>query len=678
MTPYARPFVSRQSLPVDEDDAEESWGIVRADAKDDKDLDPRVSAAIKDAVFDLKALGLSARIAEKVARAYEGSWREGLEAEAYGPYALAHVHKAPWAVADQFAQTVFDVALDNPARIRSAVFAALLRELTSGDCYSIVHTLVRAVAETLRVPVDVVMATLDEVPDGQQQLQFPFLRVGKQLWLTWIARDEERIVEVVWRLRDKPESAEPLWTLEDKRFDIELGPEQIDAVNLLQRAPIGVITGGPGTGKTTLLREACAVLQARGSKILLCAPTGKAARRMSNQTNMPAVTIHRLLGFNPAKGFEFGPHKPLIPEGIDATVIVDESSMLDVRLVTRLLCALGGAHIVFIGDVNQLAPVGPGAFFRDLIESKQVPVVRLQTVHRQGKGSWVAVNAPKILAGQPIALEDCEDFEFYDCDGEPSGLGSVVGDVLERLYAGGVDTFDTVVLSPRKTAGLAGSTADLNVQLQARFNPDGVEVEVGNQKFRVGDKTLQLKNNYELGALNGDLGVLTQVAYDRGRLLGAELLLGTLTDKVVKRMRRGVVGAQAAVPQRRRSTDAFTRAEEDLAAMRLQAETPPATVPTLEEDDARFAIFSKKELYDVSLGYALTIHKSQGSEWPIVVVVCHTVHGYQMLTRKLLYTALTRASQKVVLIGDQLGITRALATIQDDRRRTGLQVRLCE
>jgi ATP-dependent exoDNAse (exonuclease V) alpha subunit len=288
------------------------------------------------------------------------------------------------------------------------------------------------------------------------------------------------------------------------------------------------------------------------------------------------------------------------------------------------------------------------------------------------------VNAPKILAGQPIALEDCEDFEFYDCDGEPSGLGSVVGDVLERLYAGGVDTFDTVVLSPRKTAGLAGSTADLNVQLQARFNPDGVEVEVGNQKFRVGDKTLQLKNNYELGALNGDLGVLTQVAYDRGRLLGAELLLGTLTDKVVKRMRRGVVGAQAAVPQRRRSTDAFTRAEEDLAAMRLQAETPPATVPTLEEDDARFAIFSKKELYDVSLGYALTIHKSQGSEWPIVVVVCHTVHGYQMLTRKLLYTALTRASQKVVLIGDQLGITRALATIQDDRRRTGLQVRLCE
>jgi exodeoxyribonuclease V alpha subunit len=389
-------------------------------------------------------------------------------------------------------------------------------------------------------------------------------------------------------------------------------PEQLRAIELMLTAGVGVVTGGPGTGKTSTTKTALDHLDARGVKYALCAPTGKAARRMSEATGRPATTIHRLLEWQRG-GFTRDRHHQLIEDAI----IIDESSMLDVFLASSLLSAIdfNRTRAIFVGDANQLPPVGPGAFFRDLIASAIVPTVRLLTLHRAAQESWICRNAPKVLAGSGVELEDCKDFEWWQLPTNSAEyICKTVVDLVTKLRDEGVPLDEIQVLTPMKER--AGGTKPLNKALQEVLNPRGKGVpalHAFDQDIYRGDKVIHTQNNYQLGVMNGELGyVLGDVEHQGLRVRFAD-------DVVVK--------------------------------------------------------YSAKDARDLQLAYALTIHKCQGSEFKHCIVVCHSEHSH-MLTRQLFYTAITRAKEKVYVVGDEHGMKKALATIHDSQRKTLLQQRL--
>lgn len=406
--------------------------------------------------------------------------------------------------------------------------------------------------------------------------------------------------------------------------EIELDSDQDRAVDLMMEAPVSIVTGGPGVGKTTTMQAAVNELEARKISYSLCAPTGKAARRLSETTGRPASTIHRLLEWSQG---EFTRHSG---NPLDAQmVVVDESSMVDIHLASWLLNAVNRSRtrVCFVGDKDQLPPVGPGAFFRDIIESKVFPTVWLRTLHRAAQESWICRNAPKVLAGRGVELEDVDDFEWHQLD--PRMDAAAIGDVclnivqtelrdrtLVERHPGGarhkraVELDDIQVLTPMKKR--KGGTVPLNGLLQMQLNASKDKgYKIFDEVIRPGDRVMQTVNNYDLNVFNGEVGTVNNIN----------------PDSVVVNFSGALVA--------------------------------------YKHGDARA----------LQLAYAATIHKSQGSQWPIVVVVCHSAHSF-MLTRQLLYTALSRAQARVYIVGDERGIKRALATDKDTRRRTLLQQRL--
>lgn len=369
---------------------------------------------------------------------------------------------------------------------------------------------------------------------------------------------------------------------------IELTDIQRQAVDLVCDAPLGIVTGGAGVGKTVSLRDALDRLDRLGVAYELASPTGKAAKRMTEATGRPARTVHRLLGYDFRNG-ERGSfdHCAAYPLETDV-VIVDEASMLDIRLFDSLLNATPkGARLVLIGDANQLPSVGPGQVLRDLVDGGKVPVVRLDKVHRSAQRSWVNRNAPGIIDGAMPQLEECDDFRFVEC-GSSSDIARVVRDLVQQDPK-------AQVLTPQNT-GPAGTQA-LNAALQNLINPQTSPSKWKNdqRELRLGDRVIQTNNNYHLGVFNGEVGHVSG--------LGDSILTVDYGDREV-RYGRG-----------------------------------PSTY--------------------LSLAYALTIHKQQGSETAHAIVVCHSCHS-RMLTRQLLYTAVTRAQQRVTLVGDIKGIKTAL------------------
>jgi exodeoxyribonuclease V alpha subunit len=412
---------------------------------------------------------------------------------------------------------------------------------------------------------------------------------------------------------------------------ILLAPHQREAVQTALTHRLTVLTGGPGTGKTTTVRTILQLCRQAGHRVLLAAPTGRAAKRLAETTGQEAKTLHRLLEFQPSEGMTFKRNDDFPLEG--DLLIVDESSMLDLVLTNHLLKAVPpGMHLLLVGDVDQLPSVGAGNVLKDVIDaidelyeiighplSMQAAVVRLQTIFRQAADSFIITNAHRVNRGEmPVMTnEPPTDFYLFKTEKPERAAQLVVELVKERIprqFA--IPSTDIQVLSPMHR-GVVG-VGMLNESLQAALNPAGVNApqrQVGNRIYRAGDRVMQLRNNYDKDVYNGDMGVIT----------GVDLEMQKLTVMM----------------------------------------------------DGRAVFYDFLELDELVHAFAISVHKSQGSEFPAVVIPVLTSH-YMMLQRNLLYTAITRARRLVVLVGQPRAIALAVRNDQVAARYTGLRSRLLQ
>jgi exodeoxyribonuclease V alpha subunit len=409
---------------------------------------------------------------------------------------------------------------------------------------------------------------------------------------------------------------------------LPLTPRQQEAVQAALTCRVTVLTGGPGTGKTTTVRSIIRLAEAAGKRTVLASPTGRAAKRLSEAAGRPAKTIHRLLEVKPAAGFAFqrNEENPLEAD----LVIVDEASMLELLLTNNLLKAISpGAHLLLVGDVDQLPSVGAGNVLHDIIaaiegsDPKGLPkpfgsaVIRLDTIFRQPEGSYIITNAHRINRGEMPILDNrnARDFFLFREEDPEKAADLVVELVQERIPRKfGLAPDDVQVLSPMHR-GVVG-VGELNLRLQATLNPPGpgkTERQVGSRTFRVGDRVMQIRNNYDKDVFNGDMG----------RITGIDL-------------------------------------EEQVLTVRI---------------DGRPVAYDFLELDELVHAYAVSVHKAQGSEYPAVVVPLLTTH-YMMLQRNLLYTAVTRAQKLVVLVGTPRAIAIAVNNDRAQARYSGLAERL--
>ncbi len=562
----------------------------------------------------LRGLGVSRRLVQKIR-------------ERFGDHAAAVVQKEPYKLAEQVSGIGFRTAdalarqqglpPDAPERVRAAVVYALEQESQDGHCWTGRDVLARRL-ESLGVPTH----GLDDAIDAAEGAG----RVVVERNGVWWAKLHEAETLVARELGHALVGAIPTLVDEarieaaERYVGVSLDLGQRAAVRLALRGGPVVITGGPGTGKTTLLRVLLRVWTEEGLSLRLASPTGRAARRLAEATGLEAVTLHRLLEFDPGHAtFTRGPGQWLEGDG----VVIDEASMIDVELMAALLSALPpdrpSMPLVFVGDADQLPSVGPGQVLQDLVAAECMPVARLEQVHRQAEGSGILDAAAAIQAGHvPASGEQTghRDVFLLHRPEADRAMETLLAVVEKRLPANGFDPIrDVQVLAPTRRGPLG--TEELNRRLQAALNPperhggEVPELRRGDRTFRLGDRVLCVRNRYDVEVFNGDVG--TVVGVERSGLL--------------------------------------------------------------LEFDGRQVAWERDDLALIDLAYAVTVHKSQGSEYPAVVLALHGSHSL-MLRRNLFYTAVTRARRFVCVVGSERAWAQAVARQEGDARRTGLTERL--
>ncbi len=582
----------------------------------------------------LQSIEVTTNLAIKICKQYGA---HAVEVVRTDPYRMAQdIHGIGFVTADRIAATI-GLPKDHPSRIKAGL-VFLLRELASdGHVYAPRALLEQKAVELLHLPLQAVTGALDACVREEQHQRHPSALIVE----TGLAKDEvdtkeERVYLMPYHAGEVGAAERLAWLIQrgERRSrisgstlllptliaDNEITAQQKQAVENALRHPVTVMTGGPGTGKSYTVATLITALEALNKKYALAAPTGRAAKRLAEATNRKASTIHRLMAFSPADDEDSADMMIFDdPTELDLDLlVVDEASMMDLPLAYRLLKAIpSGCHLLLVGDVDQLPSVGAGNFLRDVIDSQVVPVTRLTEIFRQAASSKIILNAHRINQGLlPMLDNDPQgDFFFFNVENGKGAAEQVVGLVTERIPAKfGVKPGDIQVLAPMYRGD--GGVKNLNTLLQDALNPPGrrkKERSLAGTRFREGDRVMQIKNEYDKEVFNGDIGRLVEIDENNNSLL--------------------------------------------------------------VEIDGRGVSYEFNEADQLVLAYCSTIHKSQGSEYPCVVMVMLSEHQV-MLARNLLYTGLTRAQKLGVLISNRKAVAAAVNNNRVTRRFSALSERL--
>jgi exodeoxyribonuclease V alpha subunit len=569
--------------------------------------------AVRDIMIFLQGHGVGTGQSARIYRQYGN---DAIAVITEDPYRLCRdVWGIGFKTADRVAASL-GVSPQSEVRARAGLIYTLQTMTDEGHCFCPLGELVLQAQALLDIPAEILTEALrHEIHKGR------LVNDRERIYLRALHEAEEHVAAKLRRLQATAAAFPPIvvdkalpWA--EARMGIRFATAQAEAVRMALSEKVSVITGGPGVGKTTIIRALVDVFGARKLKLHLAAPTGRAAKRMEEATGREAKTIHRLLRFMPLTGsFDHGPGNPI--EG--DVFILDEVSMVDLPLMHALLGALpDAASLVLVGDVDQLPSVGPGNVLRDVIESGVPPCTRLDTIFRQESRGWIVENAHRINRGESIEVADRDDesdFYFFEVSDPDQAIRTVLDLVTERIPKRfGFDPMvDIQVLTPMRRNQLGAE--NLNVVLQERLNPTGPHVQRFGRLYRVGDRVMQIRNNYDKDVFNGDVGRISAI------------------------------------------------------------ETDAQTV-TVNFDGRRIS-YDLSDLDELIHAYACSIHKSQGSEYPAVVVLMTTQH-FRLLQRNLLYTGITRGRKLVCVVGSRKALWIAIRNNEIRLRRTALAERLRE
>ncbi|MDO5296378.1 MAG: ATP-dependent RecD-like DNA helicase [bacterium] len=569
---------------------------------------------IKNIMVFLQGHNVSTSHATKIWKTY-GS--ESIQIVQENPYRLADdIWGIGFKTADAIAEKL-GFEKEKYVRLRSGLLYALNRLADAGHCYALHSQLIKAGTELLDVEESLLAEALEEMIHAEDIIteSLPNADDGMAIYLPPFyfaeAGTAKRLKEIFSASRTVQINAESLPDQIGRADSITYDPVQLEAITQAVQSKVLILTGGPGTGKTTTTLGIISAFRSAGAAVLLAAPTGRAAKRMSEATGMEAKTIHRLLEFKPPEGYQRNEEKPLHGD----VLIVDECSMIDIMLMYALLRALPDSMtLILVGDIDQLPSVGAGNVLRDVIDSGAYPVVRLTKIFRQAAASRIITNAHLINKGQMPDLSNGKDTDFFfrereDPEEAAQEIVELVRDRLPRYYK--VPPSSIQVLTPMQRGAVG--TASLNQALQAAVNPESNGLRQGGVEYRRSDKVMQIRNNYEKEVFNGDIGAVSSV---------------NLEDREL--------------------TVNF---------------------------EGREVTYDVSELDELVLAYAATIHKSQGSEYPIVVMPILMTH-YVMLQRNLIYTGVTRAKKVLVMVGTKKAVSIAVKNVTVDKRNTLLAERL--
>ena len=542
----------------------------------------------------------------------------------YGDQAVALIRENPyrlcadvWGIGFKTADGVamsLGIPPDSEVRARAGLLHVMTTFADEGHCYCPSAELLLQAEALLGISVEILGEAM-QVEIQRRNL----VKEDDRIYLrplyeaeTAVADSVNRIVSTGITFRHIDAGKAIPWA--ENRMKLSFAPQQSEALRMALTEKFSIMTGGPGVGKTTIIHALVDVFHVRKLHVMMAAPTGRAAKRMEQATNHEAKTIHRLLKFQPKDGsFEHDASNPLKAD----VLIVDEASMIDIRLMSQFLAAVPNeACVILVGDTDQLPSVGPGNVLRDLIHSKAVPCTVLETIFRQEKGGWIVRNAHHVNHGEQLELPekgDDSDFYFIQTENPDDVISKMIYLVTERIPKrfGFNPMSDIQVLTPMRRNQLGAD--NLNAVLQEALNPTGEEVERFGRKYRVRDRVMQIRNNYDKEVYNGDVGRIARISSEDQQMI--------------------------------------------------------------VEYDGRRVNYELSELDELVHAYACSVHKSQGSEYPAVVLLLTTQH-FKLLQRNLLYTAITRGRHLVCLVGTRKAVFIATKNNEIRQRRTGLRERL--